>query len=117
MQLQRQQDVLKKFLSKIPVHATTNRNICVLGVNSNRWYWIRSLFKEKFSNTPAIKLYGKLGAKRKATKNEKARLNRRMKATRALRGNTYLWQNMDSVREINFTKAEQVNLGKMTRNL
>ncbi|WP_347922781.1 hypothetical protein [Pontimicrobium sp. SW4] len=106
----------EKFTSKLPVHAKTNKNICVLGVNSNRLYWIKSLFKGHFSAPPAIKLYGELGEKRKATPQELNRLNRRMKLTKGLKGNTYLWKNMDYVREIKFTSAVQINLGKMTKN-
>lgn len=107
----------EKFPSKLPIHANINKNICVLGVNSNRLFWVKSLFKEKFSTPPAIKLYGELGEKRKATQKEIERLNRRMRATKGLKGNTYLWKNMEYVREVKFTKAEQINLGKMTNQL
>lgn len=107
----------EKFPSKLPTHAKSNKSICVLGVNSNRFYWIKSLFNEKFSTPPAIKLYGELGEKRKATPKEINRLNRRMKLTNGLKGNTYLWKKMDYVREVTFKSAEQINLGKMTKNL
>ncbi|MFD0761203.1 hypothetical protein ACFQZW_03840 [Lutibacter aestuarii] len=105
----------EKFPSKLPLCENLNKNICVLGVNSNRWFWIKSLFKGKFPNPPAIKLYGELGKKRKATKKELERLNRRMRATKGLKGNTYLWKNMEFVREVYFEKAEKINLGKMTQ--
>lgn len=104
----------EKFPSKLPLYIKNNKNICVLGVNSNRWFWLKSLFSEKFPTPPAIKLYGKLGEKREATKKEIDRLNRRMKITKGLKGNTYLWGNMEFVREIYFEKAEKINLGKMT---
>ncbi|KYG79798.1 hypothetical protein AWW67_10805 [Roseivirga seohaensis] len=104
----------EKFAVKLSKNADSNPNICVLGVNSNRWFWIKSLFKGKFTNPPAIKLYGKLGEKRKATTKEIERLNRRMRATKSLKGNAYLWKKMDSIRDIKFTSAEQINLGKMT---
>lgn len=107
----------EKFTSKLPLHANLNKNICVLGVISNRWFWIKSLFDEKFSSTPAIKLYGELGKKRKATPKEINRLNRRMRITKGLKGNKYLWGNMDYVREVKFKSAEQINLGKMTNRL
>ncbi len=107
----------EKFPSKLPEHAKGNPKICLLGVNSGRIFWIKSLFKDKFSDFPAIKLYGELGQKRKATEKETARLNRRMKATKGLKGNTYLWGKMEFVREIKFTKAEKINLGKMTAEL
>lgn len=40
-----------------------------------------------------------------------------MRTTKGLKGNTYMWKKMEFVREIKFTKAEKVNLGKMTEKL
>jgi len=48
----------EKFPTKLPVNVSLNPNVCVLGVNSSKWFWVKSLFKEKFTSTPAIKLYG-----------------------------------------------------------
>lgn len=107
----------EKFPTKLPEHAKSNPKVCLLGVNSGRLFWIKALFRERFSDYPAIKLYGELGARRKATEKDLARLNRRMKITNGLRGNTYLWKKMEFVREIKFTKAEKINLGKMTAEL
>ena len=107
----------EKFPSKLPKHANSNPKVCLLGVNSGRIFWIKALFKEKFADFPAMKLYGELGERRKATEREVKRLNRRMKATNGLKGNTYLWKKMEFIREIKFTKAEKINLGKMTAEL
>ena len=107
----------EKFPTKLPINSKYNKNICVLGVNSNKWFWIKSLFKVKFPNYPAIKLYGELGERRKATEFEISVLKRRMRATNRLRGNKYLWDNMEFIREITFFKAEKINLGKMTIEL
>ena len=92
----------EKYPSNLPKHAMRNKNICVLAVNSGRWFWIKSLFSGKFNTTPALKLYGELGERREATEIEKSRLNRRMKATKLLKGNTYLWKDMPHVRELTF---------------
>ena len=107
----------EKFPSKLPEHANNNPNVCLLAVNSGRLFWLKALFREKFSDFPAIKLYGELGAKRKATEKDIKRLNRRMKITKGLKGSTYMWGNMEFVREIKFTKAEKIHLGKMTSDL
>ncbi len=104
----------EKFPTKLPLNATTNRNICALAVNSSKWFWLKALFKGEFKTNPGIKLYGTLGERRKATDKEINRLNRRMKVTNGLKGNTYLWKTMDHVRDITFTKAESIKLGKMT---
>ena len=107
----------EKYPSKLPTYAGINKKICVLAVNSNTWFWIKSLFKGKFNKYPAIKLYGVLGDRREATEIEISRLNRRMNATKMLRGNKYLWGEMKFVREIRFVSAEKINLGKMTMEL
>ena len=107
----------EKYPSKLPVHAKTNRNICVLAVNSTMWFWIKSLFKGKFNNYPAIILYGELGQKREAKEIEIRRLNRRMKTTRGMKGSKYLWGDMKFVRDITFTKGRKINLGEMTKDL
>ncbi len=107
----------EKFPSKLPKHAKVNPNVCLLGVNSGRLFWIKALFIGTYTHYPAVKLYGKLGEIRKATEKEINRLNRRMKATNGLKGNTYLWKIMEFVREVKFTKAEKINLGEMTKNL
>lgn len=107
----------EKFPTKLPENGKYNKNICVLGVNSSIFFWLTSLFKGQFSRYPAIKLYGQLGARRKATEIEIKRLNARMKTTKWLKGNDYLWGKMEFAREISFTKAEKINLGKMTENL
>jgi len=107
----------EKFPTKLPENSKDNKIICVLGVNSNTLFWLTSLFKGQFNRYPGIKLYGQLGDKRKATDMEKKRLNARMRMTKWLKGNEYLWGNMEIVREITFTKAEKINLGKMTENL
>lgn len=107
----------EKFPKKIPDNVKTNKNICVLGVNSSKWFWIKALYKLKFNSYPAIRLYGVLGDKRKATTIEISRLNRRMRTTKGLKGNTYLWGKMEYVRDIKFTEAEGVNIGEMTKEL
>ena len=107
----------EKYPTKLPVNAQDNPNICVLAVNSNTWFWIKSLFVGRFKKYPAIKLYGQVGVKRRATEIEIRRLNNRMKSTKGLKGNSYLWGKMEYVRDVSFTKAEKVNLGEMTEKI
>jgi hypothetical protein len=104
----------EKYPSKLPKHAKQNRQICVLAVNSNKWFWLKSLWRGKFENTPAIKLYGELGILREAKPEEIARFNRRVRHTNRLKGHKYLWNSMNQVREVKFTRAEKIQLGKMT---
>lgn len=105
----------ERFPTKLPMYSKINKKICALAVNSNRWFWINSLFKGKFIAYPGIKLYGELGGTREASKIEIKRLNRRMKMTKRLKGHKYLWGGMTVVRDLTFAKAEKINLGEMTK--
>lgn len=105
----------EKFASKLNTNSKTNKNICVLAVNSNKWFWLKSLFKMSFSDYPAVKLYGELGTKRQATEKEYHAFQRRVRKTKRLKGSQYLWEGMNMVREIKFTKGEKINLGIMTK--
>lgn len=107
----------EKYPALLPQHALVNPNVCILAVNSSRWFWLVSLFRGRFNTYPAIKLYGLLGQKRSATTDEKKRLLNRMRMTRGSKGYDYLWKNMEYIRELKFTRAEKINLGNMTDQL
>jgi hypothetical protein len=106
----------EKFATKLKINSKVNKNICVLAVNSNKWFWLKSLFKMNFSEYPAVKLYGELGIKREATDKEYRAFQRRIRKTKRLKGSNYLWKDMSMIREITFTKGEKINLGIMTKN-
>jgi len=92
--------------------------VCKLGVNSSAWLWFKSIFTGQFKSYPAVKLYGELGVKRRATAIEVSRFNRRMKALKWSKGYKILWgKNMEYVREVSINKAEKINLKEMTKNL
>ena len=105
----------EKFATKLNANSKVNTKICALAVNSNKWFWLKSLLKMKFKEYPAIKLYGELGIKREATEKEYRAFQRRIRQTKRLKGSKYLWQDMSVVREIQFTKGEKINLGIMTK--
>jgi len=107
----------EKYPVSIPEAIRHSPAVCILAVRSQRWFWLKALFNGSFSEYPGIRLYGELGVKRPATPEETSRLRHRMRVTRGLRGNTYLWGNMPFVREIRFTRAEKINLGNMTSRL
>ena len=107
----------EKFAKKLNSNSKTNKNICVLAVNSSNLFWLKSLFNMNISSYPALKSYGELGVKRGATEKEYRAFQRRIRQTTRLKGSKYLWQDMSMVREIKFTKAEKINLGTMTKDL
>jgi len=103
----------EKFSAGLTSNVEKNNQVCVLAVNSGTLFWIKSLFYGRFKKHPALKLYGTLGVKRKATAAEKHALARRMRFTKALKGNRYLWNDMHFVREIHFNDVKPMKLGKM----
>lgn len=107
----------EKFVTKLKENSKTNQNICILAANTSKWFWLKSLFKTKFTEYPAVKLYGILGGKREATAKEFRAFQRRVRSTKRLKGHQYLWEDMSMIREIQFVKAEKINLGKMTKHL
>ena len=103
----------EKFSSGLTSNVEKNNMVCVLAVNSGTFFWLKSLFYGQFKKHPALKLYGELGQKRKATAAERHALSRRMRFTKSLKGNQYLWNDMQFVREIHFNDVESMKLGKM----
>jgi len=107
----------EEFPQQMPQNFKTNNNICVLAVNSSRWFWFKSLLSGKFVSPPAIRLLGEAGARREANANEIQLWRKRVKQTRFTKGYAMMWKNMKMVREIKFTKAIIINLGEMSRNV
>lgn len=103
----------EKYTSGLSQKTKENNKVCVLAVNSSKVFWIKSLFRGSFKKHPALKIYGEIGQKRKASKTELYALKRRMRNTKSLKGHKYLWEDMNFVRELTFTKVEVMKLGKM----
>lgn len=106
----------EEFPSQLPKNYKSNPQICVLAVNSGRWYWLWSLLKGGFSKPPAVRLYGKAGQLRDASTHEIELWQKRVRAVGFTKGYKIMWANMSKVREIQFTKIEPIELGRMTHN-
>jgi len=104
----------EEFPSRLPENLENNSQVCVLAVNSGRWFWLRSLIKGRFGEMPAIRLYGKAGKLREATETENALWQKRVRSVRFTKGHELMWQRMGTVREIEFTGVESVHIGQMT---
>lgn len=105
-----------EFIRQLSINLQHNPKVCVLAVNSNRWFWIRSLFGGRFHVPPAIRLYGTVGNRREATETEIKLWQRRVRWTKITKGYALLWKNMRVVRDINFSRVEPVNIGAMTQD-
>ena len=107
----------EEFPQRMPEHLRENAKICVLAVNSSRWFWVGALLRGRFERPPALRLYGTAGVRRRASEREVARWQRRVRALRFTKGHRQMWSGMQTVRELQFTGFDFVRLGKMTEGL
>jgi len=106
----------EEFPRRLPLNLANKNQVCVLAVNSSRWFWLTALVRGRFTSIPAIRLHGRAGDLRDATDEERTLWQKRVKRLRLTKGYDLMWRNMRSVREIEFTRVEPVNLGAMTRD-
>jgi hypothetical protein len=90
------------YSSAMPKNFAVNRRVCVMGVNTSAWFWLRALFRGQFAAAPGVRLFGEVGEPRAATAEEIAQLAQSIKTTRALKGHQILWGKLDRVRDIRF---------------
>jgi hypothetical protein len=105
------------FTSNMPRNFKNNSEVCVLVVNSSKWFWFRSLLAGRFLSPPGIRLRGTVGSRRTATDDEIRRFQQQVKLARGLKGHRLMWANMTAVRDIEFVSVEPIKIGKMTRSL
>ncbi len=106
----------EKFTKHLPQNYNSNKQICILAVNSSKWFWLKSLLLGKFTSPPAVRLHGKVGDLREATDKEVILWQKRVKRVSFSKGHALMWRDMSMVRDIEFTKVEPVYIGEMTRN-
>ncbi|MEN8240634.1 MAG: pyridoxamine 5'-phosphate oxidase family protein [Chloroflexota bacterium] len=105
----------EEFPKQLPLNIKNNEKICVLAVNSNRWFWVKSLIRGRFSSPPSVRLFGTAGKLREATQKEINLWHNRVKPVSFSKGHSMMWANMRMVRDVEFTRIEPVNIGEMTR--
>ena len=106
----------EEFPQHLPRNLGSNKQICVMAVNSNKWYWLKSLVMGRFANPPAVRLHGVVGDLRDATDIEISLWQKRVKSVSFTRGHAMMWRSMSKVRDIEFTRIEPVQIGMMTRD-
>jgi uncharacterized protein len=107
----------EEFPQQLTRNLQTNKHICVLAVNSGVVFWLRSLLRGKFVSPPAIRLYGIAGDLRPATEAEIQRWQKRVRRVSFTKGHRMIWKDMCTVRDVQFTRAEPVQIGAMTRGI
>ncbi len=105
------------FTGKLKENIERNPNVCVMAVNSSKFFWLKSLMLNNFSTSPGIRLFGKATNRRRATDIEILRWRRRIRPLRITPGYDSLWKNLEYVREIEFEYFETIDLGRTTKRL
>ncbi len=105
-----------RFPQNLNRNIQTNSRVCVIAMNSSKWFWLKSLFKGRFPTCPGIKLYGRVKEKRGILPKEKATWERMVKPFRFFKGYDLLWKDMTHVSDIVFDAYEYLNTGKMEVN-
>lgn len=106
----------EEFPQHLPRNLGSNKHMCVLAVNSNKWYWLKSLVVGRFASPPAVRLHGVVGDLREATDIEISLWQKRVKSVSFSKGHAMMWRSMSKVRDIEFTRIEPVQIGMMTRD-
>lgn len=105
----------EEFTRRMPVNFRSNQHVCVLAVRSGLGFWLWSLLRGGFATPPAIRLHGTVGAARAATDEELRLWRRRVRKLKSTRGYRMMWANMRTVRDVQFTRADRIDMGSMTR--
>jgi len=100
-----------EYPSKMPENLRRNPRVCILAVNADKLFWVRSLMDGKFSAPPAVRLMGTVGKLREATSEEIVAWQERIALAKGLKGYHLMWERMGRVRDIRFEAFKPVYLG------
>jgi len=101
-----------EYPSKMPENLRRNPRVCILAVNADKLFWVKSLMDGKFSAPPAVRLMGTVGELREATSEEIAAWQERIALAKGLKGYHLMWERMGRVRDIRFEAFKPVYLGE-----
>ena len=102
---------------RMPQNLAHNPRVCLLFVNSSRWFWLSSLFRGRFSAAPGMRLFGVAGERRRASESEIAAYQARVKPFRSLKGYALIWKDLSHVRDIKLEHCEPIVYPTMTDGL
>ncbi|MBD1581993.1 pyridoxamine 5'-phosphate oxidase family protein [Pseudoalteromonas sp. S16_S37] len=103
------------FTKNMSSNIDHNSTVCILAVNSSKWFWLQSLIKGRFYAPPAVRLLAQVGPLRKASDAEIQRWQKRVKPLSFSKGHRLMWRSMSHVRDVTVTEIKPVKIGKMTQ--
>jgi len=106
-----------QYTDSLAKNLETNPNICLMTVNTRSSFWLKSFVIGRFISPPGVRLYGRVSALRPATQEELAKIEKRIKPTRWMKGSKLLWSDFTHVRDIHFTSFRPVTYPAMMDGL
>ncbi|MCP4130777.1 MAG: pyridoxamine 5'-phosphate oxidase family protein [bacterium] len=103
----------EEYPSLMARNLNANQKICIMAVNSGKWFWLRSLARGKFSRPSGVRLIGRVGEKRRITEEEALAWLKIVKPLRMFKGHDILWKNLSHVRDVRFDSYEPIRTGVM----
>lgn len=105
------------YTSALASNVEANPNVCLMAVDSSRWFWFQSFLRGRFAAPPGVRLYGRASHLRPATPGEVGLIEGRVRPTRWLKGSRLLWSGFSHVRDIVFTSFRPVSYPRMMEHL
>ena len=107
----------EQYSKNLPLNYQTNRNVCVMVVNSAPSFWLSALVKGRFASFPGLRLYGEVGEARQASAEELEALRQRIGPLKFLSGARKIWSGLETVRDIRLHGVEPVRYPRMMEHL
>lgn len=106
-----------RYTSDLGKNIDANGKICLLAVNSGKWFWLRSFLSGRFASPPGVRLYGTAGPLREATSDELSQIESRIRSSKWLKGTQLIWSSFTHVRDLEFTSFRPVTYPVMMERL
>lgn len=85
-----------------------DQRICVLVVKNSKWFWMKTVLLGRIDHPPGIRLMGRVGQRREATKEEIEAFRRPLSRLMFFKGYEPIWGFMKFGREICFDSFDTV---------
>lgn len=107
----------ERFPEKSRQNFKTNNRVSIMAINTGFFYWFKSIRKGVFESPPGVRIYGRVGQRRKVTDEERSLWLKKVKIAKGTKGYNLLWKDMAQVRDIHFDDVRPVTTGVMTQDL
>jgi hypothetical protein len=102
------------FNRQLAENVRANPRVMILGVDSGKFMWLRSLLRGRFVRPPGVRLTATVGEARPSTEEERKRLNSALGPLVRTPGGRLLWQNLPQVRDLRIEAVVPLRIGRMT---